>query len=107
MTTTDLPSRGSPGRGTHYREACMNTETRLRLQAAVHESWARTQDRPARTHNARMAAWDRFERQVDPEGTLPPALRAKMAENARTAHFKRMALRSVESRRRRREGAGV
>ncbi|OBH43455.1 hypothetical protein [Mycobacterium mantenii] len=77
----------------------------MRLQAAVHESWARTENRSARTHNARRAAWDRFEKQVDPEGKLPPALRAKMAENARQAHFRRMALKSVEARRRRREGA--
>lgn len=80
------------------------TEQRLRLQIAVNESWARTEDRSARTHNARMAAWDRFEKQVDPEGKLPAALRAKMAESARKAHFQRMALKSVEARRRR---AGV
>jgi hypothetical protein len=84
-----------------------STERRLRLQISVHESWARTEDRSARTHNARMAAWDRFEKQVDPERKLPPALRAKMAENARTAHFKKMALKSVESRRRRRAGVGA
>lgn len=84
--------------------APITTEHRLRLQAAVNESWSRTENRSARTHNARMAAWDRFEKQVDPEGKLPPALRAKMAENARKAHFQRMALKSVEARRLRRQG---
>ncbi|OCB21833.1 hypothetical protein A5674_27060 [Mycobacterium malmoense] len=74
----------------------------MRSQIGAHESWARTADRPGRTRKARQAAWDRFEKLVDPEGILPPDVRAKMAENARTAHFQRMALKSVEARRRRR-----
>lgn len=78
-----------------------SAESRLRSQIGAHESWARTQNRPARTQAARDAAWNRFETLVDPAGELPPAVRAKMAENARQAHFKRMALRSVEARRRR------
>jgi hypothetical protein len=41
----------------------------------------------------------KFERQVDPEGVLPPAERAKQAENARRAHYQRMALKSVQARR--------
>ncbi|MGV0050116.1 hypothetical protein ACRU43_12890 [Mycobacterium colombiense] len=76
-------------------------ERRLRSQIAAHESWARTPDRPARTRAARNAFWNRFERLVDPEGKLHPAQRAKAAENARKAHFKRMALKSAEARRRR------
>jgi hypothetical protein len=78
-----------------------SVERRLRSQIGALESWARTENRSARTLAARQAAWDRFEKQVDPEGKLPPAQRAKMAECARKAHFKRMALRSVEARRRR------
>lgn len=65
----------------------------------AHESWARTADRSARTLPARMAAWERFEKLVDPEGKLPPDVRAKMAENARKAHFQRMAMRSAQTRR--------
>lgn len=80
------------------------TESRLRSQIGALESWARTENRSARTLAARIAAWDRFEKQVDPEGKLPPATRAKMAECARKAHFKRMALKSVEARRRRAVG---
>jgi hypothetical protein len=79
-------------------------ERRLRSQIGAHESWARTQNRSARTLNGRLAAENRFEKQVDPTGKLPPALRAKMAQSARQAHFQRMALKSVEARRRRREG---
>ncbi len=36
-------------------------------------SWARTTDLGARTANSSRAFTDRFERQVDPDGTLPPA----------------------------------
>lgn len=44
-----------------------------------------------RTAIARQAADDRFQRQVDPDGTLPPGIRAKMAENARNAYYKQLA----------------
>lgn len=72
----------------------------LQAQIAAHESWARTVDRAARTADARRAFLDRFERQVDPEGVLAPEVRAKMAESARKAHFRRMALRSAQARKR-------
>lgn len=81
------------------------TERRIRAEIAVHESWARTTDRSARTANARKAMLDKFERLVDPDGTLPPAERAKRAKHARVAHFKRLALKSAQARRRR--GGGV
>lgn len=77
------------------------SERTLRAQIAAHESWAHTEDRPARTANARKAMLDKFETQVDPEGILSPAERAKRAEHARKAHFKRLALKSAQARRRR------
>jgi hypothetical protein len=80
-------------------------ERRLRFQAVAHESWSRTVDRCARTANARRAAEARFEKLADPEGKRPPDVRAKMAENARKAHYKRIALRSVQARQRRREAS--
>jgi hypothetical protein len=67
---------------------------------AAHESWARTENRTARTAPARKAMLDKFEREVDPDGTLLPAERAIRAEHARKAHFKRLALRSAKARRR-------
>ncbi|MBB1032562.1 hypothetical protein G6027_17110 [Dietzia sp. SLG310A2-38A2] len=73
----------------------------MRAQIAAHESWATTTDRAARTAKARQAALDRFEKQVDPEGVLSPAERAKRAENARKAYFQRLALKSAQARRRR------
>ncbi|MUL76468.1 hypothetical protein [Mycolicibacterium sp. CBMA 226] len=68
---------------------------------ASNESWARTEDRAARTWPARKAMLDRFEKQVDPEGQLTPQERAKRAEWARKAFMQRLALKSVASRQRR------
>ncbi len=78
-------------------------EHRLASQAGAHISWAATIDRSARTAPARAALMDRFERQVDPDGVLDPAERARRAEHARQAHMKRMALASVPSRRKAKE----
>jgi hypothetical protein len=76
-------------------------ERRIAAQIAAHESWAQTENRSARTLPARNALLDKFEKQVDPDGTLLPAERAKRAENARSAHYRRMALKSAQVRRRR------
>jgi hypothetical protein len=76
------------------------SERSLRARLAVHSSWARTSDRSARTAPARHAAMQRFEREVDPDGVLPPAERAQRAEQAMRAHMSRIALRSVQVRRR-------
>lgn len=66
---------------------------------AAHTRWSREPDRSAATAPARKAALERFERQVDPEGTLPAAIRAKMADNARRAYFLNLARLSAASRR--------
>jgi hypothetical protein len=52
------------------------------------------------TAAARAAFLSKFEAEVDPEGKLPPAERARRATAARKAHFTRMALLSVRARRR-------
>ena len=54
-------------------------ERSLLGQIAAHESWAHTDDRAARTAPARKAALDRFEREVDPEGTLAMMARGDVA----------------------------
>jgi hypothetical protein len=41
----------------------------------------------------------KFEREVDPDNSLPPAERAKRAEHLRKAYFQRLALKSARSRR--------
>ncbi|MBO2456550.1 hypothetical protein [Actinomadura violacea] len=70
----------------------------LRASIAAHVQWSREPDRTARTATARRAFLDRFEREVDPDGTLTPEERARRAENARKAHFKRLALASARAR---------
>lgn len=77
------------------------SERSLLGQLAAHTSWARTEDRAARTAKARQAALARFEREVDPNCELPPAERAKRAESARKAYFAQLALKSSQARRRR------
>jgi hypothetical protein len=76
-------------------------ERALRARLAVHTSWANTNDRAARTAPARRAALERFARQVDPNGTLSQAERARRADQAMRAHMARLALRSAQARRRR------
>ncbi|WP_433506764.1 hypothetical protein ACQP04_09905 [Pseudonocardia halophobica] len=77
----------------------------LIARIAAHTSWANTSDRSARTAPGRAAAraamLDRFEREIDPDGTMSPAERALRAESARRAYFSRLALRSAQARRRR------
>lgn len=65
----------------------------------AHESWARTPDRTARTSAGRRAFLARFEREVDPDGTLTPEERTRRAESARKAYFARLALKSAQARR--------
>jgi hypothetical protein len=80
-------------------------ERKLRARLAAHTSWANTGDRSARTAPAREAAMSRFERQVDPDGTMNPTERALRADAARRAHFASMAYKAARSRARNRAGA--
>lgn len=77
----------------------MTADRSLLARLAAHESWARTADPSARTAPARRALLERFEQQVDPDGVLTPAERARRAEHARRAYFTRLALRSAQARR--------
>lgn len=79
-------------------------ERKLRAEIAAHASWKKTEDRAARTAPARRVAAERFERQVDPDGVLDPAERARRADHARREHMARMALTSARVRRQRRSG---
>ncbi len=76
-------------------------QRRLRAQIAAHTKWADT-DRVAGTAAARAAFLARFEANVDPDGTLPPAERLRRAENAMRAHMARLSFLSARSRARRR-----
>jgi len=70
----------------------------LRARIASHESWARTPDASARTAPGRKAFLDRFEKQVDPDGTLSPAERERRARAAFRAHMSKLAFASSKAR---------
>jgi len=70
--------------------------TRARIAArAMH---ARNDGREV-TAKARATFLARFELEADPDGSLPPAERARRAEQLRRAHFARLALASSRARR--------
>lgn len=73
----------------------------LRATIASECSWANTSDPSARTAPGRAAFNARFEKEVDPDGILPPKERARRAEHARKAYFARLALKSAQARSRR------
>lgn len=72
-----------------------DSERRLAASLASHTSWANTEDRSARTAPARRALEEKFLREA---GGDP-----RRAEHLRKAYFQRLALKSVQSRRRARE----
>lgn len=75
-------------------------ERSMQMRLASHISWANTSDRKARTEKARRAShYERFEKQVDPDGVLPPEERRLRAASARKAYYTELALRSVQARR--------
>lgn len=70
----------------------------LRSRIAAHVRWSK-EDPVEGTARARAAFLDRFEKEVDPEGLLPPDERARRATHARKAYFQRLALKSAKARR--------
>jgi hypothetical protein len=74
-----------------------SSEAALRGRIGAYATHSR-HDPKATTANARKAFLARFEREVDPDGTLPLAERARRAEYARKAHFARLALKSAQAR---------
>lgn len=83
----------------------MSTAHRLAGRIGGHAKWANTDDRTAATAVMRQAFLDRFEREVDPDGTLPPLVRAQRAESARKKYFAELALKRWRSRVRRKSEA--
>ena len=73
-------------------------ERSLRARMAAHALHASVDSRN-HTEPARRAFMARFEDQVDPERVLPPAERARRAEQAKKAYFTRLALKSSQARR--------
>jgi hypothetical protein len=71
----------------------------INRRIAAEISWSRTYDRSARTRPAREAFMRRFEREVDPDGKLPPDQRRRLADHAMRAYMLRLAKRAVSARR--------
>lgn len=69
------------------------SERSLRARIGANTSWAKTEDRSARTAPARKAFEDRF---LAEAGGDP-----RRAESLRKAYFARLALKSAQARRRR------
>ena len=76
------------------------TERILRARIAAQALHAKVRDPAAHTAPARAAFLSRFEREVDPEGVLPPEERSRRAEHAKKAYFLKLALASSRARKR-------
>ena len=76
------------------------TQQRLANQAAALERWAHTPkaEREANGRRGQAGLLARFEREVDPDGTLPAAERARRANRKRKAHMARLAKASSQAR---------
>ncbi len=86
-------------------ETSLTPEQRvLRAKHAIHSRWAHTPNRTAATQPGRDAFMARFEHEVDPEGLLDPAERARRAEHAKKAYFARLAFESSKSRAKKKAG---
>lgn len=96
-----MRAAGSDPKGVLLPMPLTPSERSLRSRLAAHEVHARGK---TNTAPARKAFLDRFEREVDPQGKLDPAERARRAEHAKSAYFARLALKSAQARRRKREG---
>jgi hypothetical protein len=76
--------------------------TRLLGRIGAHQLHA-THDSRELTQQARTAFLARFEREVDPRSELAPEERHRRARHARRVYFLRLALRSADIRRQRRD----
>ncbi len=74
------------------------TERALNARIAAHALHAGVSDPSAHTAPARQAFLSRFDKQVDPDGVLEPAERARRAEHAKKAHMLGLARKSALAR---------
>lgn len=85
-----LRHRGLPG-------GMVTPEQRiLRARLAAHERWARDPDRaqPRRAYKSSPASVDYWLDRVDPEGTMAPEARRKVAASKRNAYMARLVFKS-------------
>ena len=69
-------------------------QRRLRASIAAYERWGRTPrtERAAAARRGQAGLLARFELEADPDGSLPPAERARQAQRLYRAHMRRVAL---------------
>lgn len=72
-------------------------QRKIRAQIAANSRWSK-EDPAASAARGQAGLLARFEREVDPEGTLSPAERARRAQSALRAHMQRLALASSKAR---------
>lgn len=73
----------------------------LRARIASHASWKQTTNRKARTKPGFQGLRARIAAEVDPQGLMSEADRAKAVENAVSEHFSRLALKAAAAKRNR------
>jgi hypothetical protein len=78
----------------------------LRARIAANTRWSREDGKPNAVR-AQRGLYAKFEKQVDPDGTLRPIERAKRTEAAYRAHMARLALKSSKARASRKQSGGV
>lgn len=73
----------------------------LSARAAAHARWSQTSEagRAKFAADARARLMSRWDKQVDPDGLLDPAERARRAKSAERAHMARMGKASSQKRR--------
>ena len=81
----------------HDRGGLRPAQRSLRSRLAAYSLHAK-RDPEETTQAARAAFLNRFEREVDPDGSLPPAERARRAQAALRVHMTRLALASSRAR---------
>jgi hypothetical protein len=79
----------------------------LVAKIAAAERWGRTRDRTAATAPARAGLRSKYQREVDPDGTLPTEEVTRRVDALMHAHMLRMSLKAAQGRRRAREQTAV
>ena len=85
------------------RERLTPSQRSLQARLAAYSLHA-ARDPKDTTRAARAAFLNRFEREVDPDGNLPPAERDRRAQAVLKAHMTRLALASSRARSKRKSG---
>lgn len=77
----------------------------LQARAAAYTRWAKETDPVAATKPGCDGLLAKFEREVDPTGSLPSDERRRRAEQLRRAHMQRLAIASTKARAAKKRGA--